>query len=249
MNYKIVELPYKKLPLKLQELVLRKITTVSGMAIGTDTIVHKETIKNNGNTIAILGYGFNSISSRESQELFKSIIENNGLVFTEYAVDVKTQKSFFLERNRLITAISEGVLVIEAGYRSGTSITAKKAKEQGKLVFAVPSSIDSTVGIGTNNLLKKGAIVTTEIKDVLSRYPQFANRKRINVSQRTNPINSKDKVIALVEKEGKSIEEIASVLNKNIGEVFKLLSKMEIENIVCQDFYGKYKLVKGVKNK
>ena len=83
----------------------------------------------------------------------------------------------------------------------------------------------------------------------MSRYPQFANKKRINVSQRTNPINSKDKVIALVEKEGKSIEEIASVLNKNIGEVFKLLSKMEIENIVCQDFYGKYKLVKGVKNK
>ena len=121
-----------------EEFAYRRIPVVSGMAIGTDSIAHSSILENRGETIAILGSGFNNIYPEENIELFNKIIETNGLIITEYESFVKPNKENFPRRNRLISAISEGILIIEAGYRSGTSITARYAKEQGKTIFAVP---------------------------------------------------------------------------------------------------------------
>ena len=123
-----------------KEFALRKIITTSGMAIGTDTVVHEETIKWFGKTIAVLGSGLNNVYPEKNKELFRRIIESGGLVLSEYNPNEKMRKEYFPARNRIISAISEGILIIEAAYRSGTTITARHAYKQGKKVFAVPRS-------------------------------------------------------------------------------------------------------------
>lgn len=117
------------------------ITIVSGMALGADGVAHKETLDNNGKTIAVLGSGFNHIFPKENIDLYNKIIDNDGLVITEYEDNIEPLSKNFPERNRIVSGLSKGVLVIEAKYRSGTSITVNYAKMQGKKVFALPRKI------------------------------------------------------------------------------------------------------------
>lgn len=224
-----------------KELSLRRVPIISGMAIGTDTIVHKTVLENNEKTIAVLGSGFSHIFPKENITLFEEIVEKDGLIITEYEKNVEPNKKNFPMRNRIITALSEGVLVIEAGYRSGTSITAKHAKEQGKRVFAIPGKLDSKVGIGVNELIKKGAILTTRIEDILKYYPKF------NVIPQKQNINKKnkeyEKIINILEEGDKSMQELIYLSNIKISEMFEILTNMELENIIFKNYVGKYALV------
>lgn len=111
------------------------------MAIGADTVAHIETLNNGGKTIAVLADGFNHIYPKENIELYNRIIDNGGLVISEYEEDVEAKSQYFIERNRIVSGLSLGVLVVEAKSRSGTSITANLAKEQGRKVFAFPRKI------------------------------------------------------------------------------------------------------------
>lgn len=111
------------------------------MAIGADSVAHTETLLNSGNTIAVLGGGFNHIFPPENIDLYKRILDSGGLVVSEYEDDVKVESKNFIQRNRIISGLSLGVLVVEAKYRSGTSITARFAREQGRKVFAIPRKI------------------------------------------------------------------------------------------------------------
>ena len=242
---RITEYGIKNCEFFTQELALRDIPIVSGLAKGTDTVTHRTSIKCNGFTIAVLGCGLNKIFPKENEKLFKEIVEKGGLVITEYEEDVEADKNNFPERNRIIAGISEGILVIEASSRSGTSITARNATEQGKKVFALPGRLDSIQGIGVNNLIKKGAILTTCVEDILKYYPQFIKETRINVSQKTIPLKlSRDyKIIYLILEKGECFfEEILEKSNLEIRYLLKLLTKMEMEKFICQDFYGRYKL-------
>ena len=226
-----------------REFALRRIPTVSGLALGTDTIVHEETIKYGGETIAVLGSGFDKVFPPENRGLFNRIIENGGLVLSEYSREVESRKNFFPERNRIISALSEGILVIEAAYRSGTTITARNAVQQGKKVFAVPGIIGSTVGEGVNNLIKKGAVLSTSITDILYSYPQFMHKKRINVPQKTFIKNEYRKIYELLKENNLNIEEIIEKVSGDLPSTLELLSEMELENIVCQELNGTYKLL------
>lgn len=111
------------------------------MAIGADTVAHEEALKHSGKTIAVLPCGLKNIYPKENIKLFHRIIENCGLVITEYEENVEVSKDKFLERNRIVSGLSKGLLVVEAKYRSGTSVTAKFAKQQGRKVFAFPRKI------------------------------------------------------------------------------------------------------------
>ena len=123
-------------------LVYQGLTIASGMAIGIDTIAHRTTLQERGKTIAVLGNGFEHIFPKENMELYQQIIEQDGLVITEYPPEEKAKSDNFLERNRIVSGIALGILVIEAMYRSGTSVTARLAKQQGRKVFALPHEID-----------------------------------------------------------------------------------------------------------
>ena len=125
----------------VRELALRSITIVSGMAVGGDSVAHKETLEVGGNTIAVLPCGLKNIYPRENIELFHKIVDNGGLVITEYEENVEAKDDKFLKRNRIVSGLSKGVLVVEAKHRSGTSVTARLAREQGRKVFALPRKI------------------------------------------------------------------------------------------------------------
>ena len=147
------------------------ICIISGMALGIDTFAHSEAIKQNGNTIAVLGCGFDYIYPEENIELFNKIIENNGLVISEYPPKTKAILSKFPYRNRIISGLSMGVLVVEATLgRSGSLVTARYAKEQNKKIFSIPGNINLKTSKGTNWLIKEGAKLVTCAEDILTEF-------------------------------------------------------------------------------
>lgn len=188
------------------------ICIISGLAIGIDSISHISAMNNVGRTIAVLGAGFNNIYPKENKELFNKILENNGCVISEYPPEEKVNTKNFQRRNEIISALAFGVLVIEAGYRSGSTITANLAFKQGKKVFSIPSNIDSKLGIGTNSLIQKGAKLVTNVKDIL---------REINVNK------CKD-----IEQEWKYESKDVPLKYKN---VYKIIGNMPMDiNTICR---------------
>jgi len=149
------------------ELAKKGIVIISGLAKGIDTYAHLGAVKAEGKTIAVLGSGFTNIYPVENKKLCKEIIGKGGAIITEYEPSKKPEKVNFPERNRIISGLSDGVLVVEAKQRSGTSITVDLALEQGKDVFAIPGNITSINSYGTNELIKQGAKLVTNINDIL----------------------------------------------------------------------------------
>lgn len=223
-----------------KEIALRDIPIVSGMAIGTDTVAHKTAIEYGGSTIAVLGGGLERIFPKQNYELFNQIVEKGGLVITEYENDVEPDKTKFPQRNRIVSAISEGVLIVEAACRSGTSITAKYARQQGKKIFAIPGKLDNSFGVGVNKLIKEGAILTTEIEDILVNYPQFMNKKRKDEVQKEIKKEYK-KIYKILNREDCTIDDLINQTDYEIKQLLKILSNMQIENIIIQEM-GVYKI-------
>lgn len=140
----------------------KEICVISGMAIGIDGIAHNAAISEVGKTIAVLGCGLNYIYPPENEWLFHKILEKGGCIISEYPPETKPDNKKFPTRNRIISGLSDAVLVVEATHRSGSSITAKYAREERKLVYAIPNTIYATTGIGTNRLIQEGAILATD---------------------------------------------------------------------------------------
>ena len=143
------------------------VTIISGFAKGIDTVSHESSFKNIGKTIAVLGSGLDVIYPKENEELFYDIVRNGGLIISEFPLGTMPLKENFPRRNRIISALSQGVIVVEAKKYSGTMITVDFALEQGKTVFAIPGNIDSLNSEGTNELIKQGAKPVTNYKEIL----------------------------------------------------------------------------------
>lgn len=162
----------------VKELVEYNIIIISGLANGIDSIAHKTCLKNSGKTVAVLPSGLENIYPEKNKELAKEIIKNGGTIISEYESNTKADSKKFLERNRIIAGIGIGTLVVEGGYRSGTSVTAKYTLENKKAVFCIPSSLENPKGIITNELIKKGAKLVTTTKDILENYKEITFCKR-----------------------------------------------------------------------
>ncbi|MEI5906160.1 DNA-processing protein DprA [Bacillus spongiae] len=150
----------------LPPLVHQNIIIVSGLATGVDTFAHKMTIKFNGDTIAVLGGGFNHIYPKKNEVLAREIA-NDYLLLSEYPPDTMPKKWHFPARNRIISGLSKGSLIVQAGARSGSLITAEMALNEGRDVFAIPGPIHHPLSIGTNSLIKQGAILVQTAEDIL----------------------------------------------------------------------------------
>lgn len=146
------------------------VCIVSGLAKGIDSFSHIGALNANGKTIAVLGSGLDNIYPKQNIKLVESIIKNNGLVISEYPLGTKPLKHHFPARNRIISGLSDGVLVIEARKNSGTNITVDFALEQGKDVFVIPGNIYSKTSGGTNYLITEGAIPVLSYKDMLKNH-------------------------------------------------------------------------------
>lgn len=234
------------------ELSKQGLIIISGMAKGIDTIAHEETINAKGKTIAVLGSGFNNIFPKENSKLYKKILENEGLIISEYAPEVQVQSKQFLERNRIVSGLSIGILVIEAGYRSGTSVTAKIAKKQSRKVFVLPHEINDKYGVGTNKLIQKGAMLVTSTKDIIEnfkflKYKEILNHNRIEKNNMNsnnklkNNLNIKSDIKSNIQssvktnikfnnKEEKEIYNLVKNNINNINEIFKS-SKIPVNKI------------------
>ena len=153
-----------------KEISKKGITIISGLAKGIDTVAHQNSKQEKGRTIAVLGCGFNHVYPKENEELFNEIIDDGGCIVSQYSPDTDINLKEVPFRNRIISALSEGVLIVEARHRSGSGVTAKYAFEQNKKVFCLPNQIGVTTGVGTNNLIKEGAKITTCVNDILEEY-------------------------------------------------------------------------------
>lgn len=224
------------------EIALRNIPIISGMALGTDTEAHKIALKYGSPTIAVLGTGLDNIFPEENLGLYNQILDSNGLVITEEKPEVEYDIKRVTKRNRIVSGLSECVLVIEAGYRSGTSITVNHAKEQGKMVFSIPGRINDKNSVWSNKFIKEGAFLITEIDDILKYYPQFMNKKRKSI--REKKVKSEyQEIYNLLQDKNCNIEEISKQLKKkSIIEITNLLTMMELEDIIIKDFGNGYKL-------
>lgn len=216
----------------VKDLALRGITIVSGMAVGADTVAHKETLNYGGKTIAVLPCGFHQIYPECNESLYHEIIEKDGLVISEYPPDQEVCSSFFLKRNRIVAGISKGLLVVEAKYRSGTSVTAKFAKEQGKPVFAFPGRLDSKNGVGVNRLIQEGALMVVSANDIIHKIPEFQELTK-EIPKRNSFVKKEyRKIYSILNDEPIPLDEICRKTNNSIPATLNLLSLMELEDLI-----------------
>jgi DNA processing protein len=154
-----------------RELAARAITIVSGLARGIDTSAHRGAIEAKGRTIGVLGTGLDSIYPKENTRLAEEILDKGGALFTQFPLGTPPLKDNFPYRNRIISGLSLGVLIVEASERSGSLITARLAMEQNREVMAVPGNITSGNSFGTNYLIKAGAKLVQQWQDVVAELP------------------------------------------------------------------------------
>ena len=242
----------------VRKLALAGVTIVSGLAIGIDSVAHKECLDCGGKTIAVLGSGLNKVYPSENIELFNRIISNGGCVISEQEPDVEANKLFFPARNRIVSGLSLATLVIEATYRSGTSITAKFAFEQGRKVFCLPNSIGNKNSSGTLNLIKKGATMITDGKEILydlglidklEDYDDYLEQQKINKlnmieKETVEPLDEDTKKIYNFIKNNKitNIEIMCNKLHLNIQQVNIHLSILELKGLINDKGGGNYTL-------
>lgn len=152
----------------VSELARLGVVIISGLALGVDGLAHKAALESNGLTVAVMPCGLDQIYPATHRALAKDILKNNGVLVSEYEEGAPPLVQHFPARNRIVSGMADAVLVIEAAARSGTSITAGFALEQGKTVMAVPGNINSPMSAGTNNLIKTGAFPVASAQDVLN---------------------------------------------------------------------------------
>ncbi len=211
-----------------RELSQKGISIVSGLARGIDSIAHINSMEQEGKTIAVLGSGFNHIYPEENRYLYQKIIENGGCIVTEYPPETLVDKAKFPKRNRIISGLAMGVLVIEARYRSGTSITAKHAISQHKEVFCIPHPLDTPTGYIPNLLIQQGAQIVTSGSDILQYYNEDEKYQGQEVSQEYQEVYN------LIGKLPISANNIARMLNIEIARVTEALFMLELDGFIKQ---------------
>lgn len=149
------------------DLAKKDICIISGLAKGIDKYSHVGALKAEGDTIAVIGSGLDYIYPSENKNVYEEIIKNNGVIVTEYIIGTRPNKMNFPARNRIISGLSYGIVVVEAQEKSGALITVDFGLEQGKDIFAVPGNINNVNSVGTNNLIKQGANIVTDYNDII----------------------------------------------------------------------------------
>lgn len=210
------------------------VVIISGMALGIDSMAHKGAIDGNGKTIAVLGCGVDVVYPQSNLSLRNSIIEN-GCIISEFPPQTPPFPINFPIRNRIISGLSNAIIVVEAGKRSGTLITVNQALEQGRDVFAIPGNITSALSQGVNELLKNGAFPLTEIEDIL--FNLGINKNTSTYDNIKNNIYDEllpdEKIIYnCISSKPISIDEIVIKTNLKIQTIQYNLTMLELKGVV-----------------
>jgi len=217
-----------------EELASMGFTVVSGMARGIDSISHRGALRAGGRTIAVLGSGVDVPYPAENWGLMDKI-EKSGCVISEFPPRTPPDRENFPRRNRLISGLSLGVLIVEATADSGSLITAGCALEQGREVFAVPGNITASTSEGTNELIRKGAVLIRKVEDiveelapVLKGFIRSGERAKVNVTE------EEKKLCDLLSREPKHVDLIYRESGFPASKVLGILLSLELKGIVRQ---------------
>lgn len=209
------------------------VVVVSGMALGADSCAHRGCLDGGGITVAVLGSGVDLCTPSSNLILMNRILENEGCVISEFIPGTPGYAANYPKRNRIISGMSESTIVVEADEKSGTSITARMALEQGRDVFALPGNINSVMSRGTNRLIKEGAIPLISKEDLLD---DLDIRPRAE-EKKTVILDSEEKEIyEYINKKGVTdIDEICGGLGKYPWKVSGILTILELKGLIMVD--------------
>jgi DNA processing protein len=228
------------------EIVQHGFTVVSGLARGIDSIAHQSALQAGGRTLAVLGSGINVIYPPENSRLVEAI-SDHGVVLSEFPLDTKPDRWNFPRRNRIISGLSLGTLVVEAAVQSGALLTARHALEQGREVFAVPGRVDTPGSQGTHKLIKSGAKLVEGIDDILEEFPDIVRHSPApNVATMSHATPSpadlsaeEARLLALLYPEESHIDGLIQRSQLPAHVVASILVTLELRGLVRQ-FPGKY---------
>lgn len=215
----------KEVTYQLAHALARKgVVIVSGLAFGIDAIAHRAALDAGGTTIAVLANGLDDIYPRSHKGLAESIIQSGGALVSEYPPGVRARQHHFLARNRIVSGLSDGVVVTEAAERSGTLSTINHALDQNKEIFAVPGNINSILSIGPNRFIAQGAHPVLSVDSILE-----VIAPHIVVAEQTPDLTQAEDVLVTLIKQGvhdgDTLQERSSL---NTGEFLQTLTMLEI---------------------
>jgi DNA processing protein len=205
------------------------LTIVSGLALGIDTAAHKGGLSGKGSTVAVIGTGADIVYPARNRGLAHQIADD-GCIISEYALGTPAIAANFPRRNRIISGLARGVLVIEAAAQSGSLITARMAGEQGRDVFAIPGSIHSPLSKGCHLLIKQGAKLVESAQDILEEFGSFRTVRAVQAKATTEP--SPDPVLAAMGFDPVDIDTLAARCKTDIATINSQLLTLELDGLV-----------------
>jgi len=225
---------------------------VSGGALGVDTMAHKATVKSKGKTIVVLGSGFLNFYPESNKELFENIIFNGGIIVSPFSLNTPPDKGTFPARNRIISGLSHGCVVVRAAQKSGALVTAHCALDQGRQVFSVPGSVHDDLSAGCHALIQEGAKLVHTPRDILEEFGEFyftqnnfLQETKVSINNMGNNIGKKDNCDQIINilNTPATIDNICEQTGLTLEDVYKRLFDLEIEGKVHQDFSGLWEKV------
>jgi len=225
-----------------KDLVNAGFTIVSGMALGVDGIAHTTAIQHGGKTIAVLGSGVDIPTPGEHSGLYQQILEHDGLIVSTFSPGEDANKGSFPARNATVAGLSQGIVVTEGAEKSGALITANYAKKFGRPVFSVPGQITSQLSIGTNNLIKQGAVPVTAASGILDTLGIIAEGKSQVPNHKKQKADTKEEriILDLLENGPLHFDEIVRTIGKDSRSVGSILSLMELKGVIKSNSKGEY---------
>lgn len=232
----------------VRDLAQCKVTIVSGLARGIDSIAHRSTLDVQGKTIAVLASGLDYIYPPENTKLARDIMEQ-GTLISEYPLGIRPKPEYFPMRNRIMSGLSLGVLVVEAGQKSGALITALQALEQNREVFAIPGSILSATSKGTNELIQQGAKLVCNFNDILEELNlATASPQQLNMKEFITSNESENTILKQLSTEPVHIDEICRLSGLGMAEVGSTLAMLELKGAIRQIGNMNYTLAQEMRN-
>lgn len=220
------------------EVAAAGITIVSGFMYGGDEAAHSAAVKCGGKTIAVMPCGIDLIHPANQKELYQKILDTGGLIISEYEGDAQPQTFTYIQRDRIVAGLPKAVFVTEAALNSGSLISASYAKKMGKKIFALPGPITSEVSKGSLKLIKEGAEVVTEAKDILKYFDILPSAKKAGKNFVTGD-SLENKIIEQLKREPLKADELARLFVIPVAQLGTALSLMQLKGFISQDS-GKY---------
>ncbi len=204
-----------------------EVVIVSGMALGVDEIAHQSCKENNYKTIAVLGCGCDVVYPKSNRHIYEGILQNEGLLLSEFPPHTQPLRHHFPRRNRIISGLSSGIVVVEASDRSGSLITAKFANEQGRHVMCVPGNVTNPMSKGSFKLIKEGAVPVASAKDIMD---ELEIEMKMTLVSEKNIHTTLEKSLAFIEPA--TADQISALLDTDVYDIMLQLTLLEVKGKV-----------------